>query len=182
MTAVSSDPLPRVGSRVTLRRLSGADLSHFQAYRHDAEVGRYQHWTPQADSEALVFLEEMSRIALFRSGEWAQLGIAEMSTNLLIGDIGVCVDESGEKAELGFTLSAQSQGRGLGTEAVELAIKLVFESTAVVQIVCITDERNTRSIRLLERVGMQRIATERSEFRGAPCVEHVYAVARQLRS
>lgn len=179
MTAAVFDLLPRSGSRVTLRRLSGADLSLFQAYRHDDAVGRYQHWTPQTDSQAQAFLEEMSRIPLFPDDEWVQLGVADKSTDLLIGDIGVCVSGCGAKAELGFTLAAQSQGRGLGTEAVDLAIKLVFKSTAAAQIVCITDERNARSIRLLQRIGMQRVSLEPSEFRGAPCVEHVYVISRQ---
>ena len=33
-------------------------------------------------------------------------------------------------------------------------------------------------VRLLERVGMQRIETRDTEFRGEPCVEHVYAASR----
>ena len=176
-----SSPLPRVGPRVVLRRLSTADLANFQAYRQDEAVGRYQDWRPQPDLQALAFLEEMSHAVLFPPGEWVQLGIADRHTNVLIGDIGVCVAADGEKAEMGFTLCAQSQGNGLGTEAVSEVIALLFQHTAVAQIVGITDARNLPAIHLLERAGMRRVSTVSSVFRGAPCVEHVYALSRQAR-
>jgi hypothetical protein len=70
MTALMLEPLPRLGHRIVLRRLCAADLSNFQAYRHDEEVGRYQGWLPQPDIEALSFLEEMSNSALFPPGDW----------------------------------------------------------------------------------------------------------------
>lgn len=60
-----SSALPRIGQRVVLRRLSTADLVHFQAYRQDEEVGRYQAWTSEPDHQALTFLEEMSSAPLF---------------------------------------------------------------------------------------------------------------------
>src|SRR6185503_10052385 len=65
-----SDPLPWRSERVVVRRLRAADLERFQAYRHDPEVGRYQGWEPQADAEALAFLEEMAVEPFGRVGEW----------------------------------------------------------------------------------------------------------------
>lgn len=173
-----SSALPRIGQRVVLRRLSTADLAHFQAYRQDEEVGRYQAWTSEPDHQALTFLEEMSSAPLFAPGKWIQLGIADRDSNRLIGDVGVCVDPGEGKAEIGFSLRAQSQGDGLGTEAITEAIGLLFEHTAVLQVVGITDARNIPSVRLLERAGMRRVATVNSVFRGEPCVEHVYAFSR----
>lgn len=173
-----SSALPRIGQRVVLRRLSTADLAHFQAYRQDEQVGRYQGWTSEPDHQALMFLDEMSSASLFAPGKWIQLGIADRGTNALIGDIGICVAAAEEKAEIGFTLRAQSQGDGLGTEAITEAIGLLFEHTAVLQAVGITDARNIPSVRLLERAGMRRVVTVNSVFRGEPCVEHVYVFSR----
>ena len=42
MKPAPSDPLPVAYGRVSLRRLALADLPTFQAYRHDANVGRYK--------------------------------------------------------------------------------------------------------------------------------------------
>lgn len=173
-----SDPLPRIGSRVVLRRLTRDDLSSFQAYRHDEAVGRYQGWTPWPDDEAIAFLDKMSSTPLFPPGEWVQLGIAERQTNILIGDVGLCLACNAE-AEIGFTLRAQSHGLGFATEAVMEAIQLLFEHTEATSVMGITDARNTASIRLLERVGMHKVASASATIRGEACIEHTYAIARK---
>jgi RimJ/RimL family protein N-acetyltransferase len=170
------DPLPRFGPRVVLRRLSRADLPAFQAYRSNEAVGRYQGWSAQTDQQALVFIEEMSNAVLFPSSTWVQLAVADREENLLVGDIGVCMAANGKSAELGFTIAPRVQGQGLGTEAVREAIALLFEHSSAVEVVCITDARNARSIRLLERAKMRRMATTGAVFRGEPCIEHTYAV------
>lgn len=172
------DTLPRLGSGFMLRRLSTDDLAAFQAYRHDPELGRYQGWSPMSDAEASAFLTEMHTAPLPNPGSWTQMAIAEPTTQRLIGDIGVFLDQDGRYAEIGFTLARHAQGHGVGTAAVREAIRLIFESSAADRVCGITDARNTASIRLLERVGMRRVETKNAIFRGEPCVEHVYAVVR----
>lgn len=171
--------LPRLAQKIVLRRLHPHDLEVFQAYRHDPDLGAYQGWTAQSDAESAKFIEEMSDAELFVPGVWVQLGIAERDTNLLIGDIGICVSEDGRAAEIGFTLEARAQGQGLASQAVLAAIELLFETTAVMKVVGITDQRNTSSIKLLERIGMQKVDRVEAIFRGLPCVEYTYAVMRK---
>jgi len=170
--------LPRFGPNVALRRLSGADLAAFQAYRTDAELARYQGWSAMPDSQARAFLDEMNKAPLFRPGEWAQIAIAEPHALALVGDIGLCLAEDSRHAEIGFTLARHAQRRGLATAAVREAIHLIFASTAVERVVGITDARNRASIALLERVGMRKAEQRTTEFRGEPCVEYVYALPR----
>ena len=161
-----------------LRRLCAGDLIEFQAYRHDEEVALYQSWSPLPDSEATSFLDRMASAALFQPGEWFQIAIADRKTDTLIGDIGICVASDGDEAEIGFTLRAQSQGIGLGTEAVSEAIAFIFEQTSVNQIVGITDERNLPCIHLMERLGMRRVSSAEVVFRGDPCVELALSLSR----
>lgn len=178
MNEFRADPLPRWCRRVVLRRLAASDLFAFQDYRHDEAVSRYQGWEPQPDEYSLALLSQMSVATLFAPSQWVQLAIADRATDMLIGDIGICVHKNGRNAELGYTLCAASQGRGLATEAVAAAIALVFECTAVTTILCATDARNQASIRLLERLGMQRRAARETLFRGEPCTEYAYALER----
>lgn len=178
MKPAPSDPLPVAYGRVSLRRLVLADLPAFQAYRHDAIVGRYQGWEPLSDRDAAQFITEMSGVALFPHGQWIQLGIADCRTDRLIGDLGVCVAKDGTSAEIGFTLASAAQGMGFGTEAVKAAIRLTFDRAPVAQIVAVTDARNLPAQRLLERVDMRRVDTVAAMFRGQPCVEYVYAITR----
>jgi [ribosomal protein S5]-alanine N-acetyltransferase len=164
---------------VTLRRLRASDLAAFQAYRSDPGVGRWQGWTVKPDAEALAFLNEVAAIPLFQPGMWTQLGIADGATGELLGDVGIHVSEDGREAEFGFSLARAAQGRGLASAAVREAIAMVFSQTAAERIHAQTDARNTACIRLLERLGAtlrERIATE---FRGEPCVEWRYELARR---
>ena len=171
-------PLPRGRNRIVLRRLTIADLDAFQAYRRDPRIGLYQAWEPQSDDEALRFISDMREVVLFPPGRWVQLGIADRRTDALIGDVGICVATTMETAEVGFTLSAAAQGVGYGTEAVREAIDLIFDYAPVMQVRAVTDTRNTPSVRLLERVGMQRLDTVASMFRGNACTEYVYGITR----
>jgi RimJ/RimL family protein N-acetyltransferase len=176
MTAL--DPVPRSTGRVTLRRLCTDDLRAFQAYRLDPIVGQYQGWSPMSDAQALSFLNEMNVAAALAPGEWFQIGIADRQSNTLIGDIGIRISGDGLEAEIGFTLGRRHQGQGLAREAVGEVVALVFEVTDVQRIVAVTDARNDSASKLLSMLGMARIGKQEAIFRGAPCVEDTFALAR----
>lgn len=129
-------------------------------------------------SEALAFIGEMATAELFVPGVWAQLAIARADDGSLVGDLGLLVAENGEQGEVGVTVSPAAQGQGYGSAAVAEAIRLLFEQTAVRRVVGITDARNVPSVRLLERVGMSRVESRETVFKGEPCTEWVYARRR----
>jgi aminoglycoside 6'-N-acetyltransferase len=170
-----ADPLPRSGAGFVLRRLTVADLPSFQAYRSDAELGRYQGWRPMSDADAVAFLAEMHAVPFPRWGDWIQIAIARPEDQGLIGDIGIFFAEDRSHAEIGFTLSRPAQGRGIATSAVRDAIALISSVSDVGRVIAVTDARNVASIRLLERLGMLRLHTREAVFRGEPCLEHTYA-------
>jgi aminoglycoside 6'-N-acetyltransferase len=163
---------------VLLRRLAAEDLAAFHGYRQDPAVARYQDWLPLSESEALEFINAMAAARLFVPGVWAQLAIARVADNALVGDIGLFVAENGAHAEIGFTLAPGARRRGYASTAVAAAIDLLFERTAVPRVLGITDARNDASVRLLERVGMTRIESRAAVFKGAPCIEWVYSRSR----
>lgn len=196
--------LPLAGPRVTVRRLRAADLAQFQAYRHDPEVGRWQGWQPRADADALAFLQAMAVAPAFAPGEWLQLGIALLGRDgegdcagagvgdrdgdgdedgagrgdALVGDIGLHTADDGASVEIGFTLAAPAQGRGLAAEAVGLALHWVWTHSAAARVVAITDARNTACVRLLQRLHFAQLQTLDAVFRGAPCREHHFQQQR----
>ena len=170
--------LPRMAGHAMLRRLDAADLAAFQAYRQDPHVGLYQGWSPMSQSEGLAFINEMAVAKLFEPGVWVQLAIARTDDGSLVGDLGLLVADDSEQAEVGFTVSPAAQGQGYGSAAVAEAIRMVFEQTAVRQVVAITDVRNIASVRLLERVGMTQVESRDTVFKGEPCTEWVYAKRR----
>lgn len=176
---VTADALPHDTQRLRLRHLRAADLPQFQAYRGDAELGRYQGWLPMDDSTALTFLQAMAGSAFCPPGAWFQLAIADLHSDTLIGDIGIHLRADGSAAEIGFTLARQAQGRGLALNAVLAAIDLVFAHTPAQRVVAGSDARNSASLRLLARAGLRRYSTLGAVFRGEACVEHHHVRYRQ---
>ena len=183
MTPARIDPLPRTTERVVLRRLRPTDLTDFQSYRTDPEVGRYQGWSPVPSSVAQVFLADMSVVKFNAVDVWFQLGIADRCTDRLIGDIGFSICGPGHQhAELGFTLARPAQGQGLATEAVRAMIDVLFEHTGVARVVSMVHAQNHACVRLTQRIGMTLVGTVDSVFRGEPCVEYVYMIWRKQRA
>ena len=170
--------LPRTRGAIELRRLDPRDLVDFQAYRTDPEVGRFQGWSVMNGDEALVFLHDAASAPLLQAQQWTQIAISTADDGRLIGDIGILMDADRAQAEIGFTLAQAFQGEGLATLAVLEAIDWLFAHTPVHRIVGITDARNLRSIRLLQRVGMTFEATAEASFRGELCMEHTYSLVR----
>ena len=175
----SEFPLPRVTRRTTLRRLGAADLAGFQRYRGDSELGAYQGWSPMSQMDAEAFITEMQFCIPFKPGVWFQFAIADGVTDELLGDIGVRVASDQLTAEIGFTVRRQSQGSGIATEAVREAISMLFDCTCVDHVFGVTDTRNLGSVRLLERVGMRKVVTSAAIFKGEPCMESTFSVARR---
>lgn len=178
MHTQNTTQLPRAFPGGLLRRLRATDLAAFQAYRSIPELGRYQGWSPMSDAGAGAFLAEMSEAPLFVPGSWVQLGIAAPETDRLIGDIGIHLSADEQVGELGFTLAPSAQGHGIATAAVRQALQVLFGLTRVKQAVGITDSRNLRSIRLLERVGFRHHESRTTVFRGEPCIEAIYLLPR----
>ena len=170
--------LPRefLGGRI--RRLRASDLAAFQAYRSLPALGRYQGWSPMPDAEARRFIEDMHQAPLFEPGCWVQLGIAELTADELIGDIGLYLSEDGVSGEVGFTLQPAYQGRGVATRAVGAALQLLFSLTRVTRVLGVTDERNAPSIRLLGRLGFGLVERRHVVFRDEPCTEWVHVLSR----
>ena len=131
------------------------------------------------DKGAAAFIAGMAVARIGVPGEWFQIAVAEKSTGVLVGDIGIGIDRSRTGvAEIGFSMDPAAQRRGLGSEAVMAALALLFDSAKVDVVEGITDTRNIPSIRLLERVGMRLDRMQETLFKGELCTEHVYSLTR----
>ncbi len=170
--------LPLRANDTVLRLLRETDLPAFHAYRSDAALAVYQGWSPMSEAAALGFIQAMSGVSALVAGDWIQLGIADGRTDALAGDLGLYLDADGMAAEIGFTLASAHQGRGHATRAVAAALVLVFSSTRVQQVRAVTDARNQRSVRVLERAGFAKVGEREAIFKGEPCTEHVYVRLR----
>jgi RimJ/RimL family protein N-acetyltransferase len=167
--------------RLILRRFRDSDLASFMAYRNDPEVARYQSWESLVEQDARTFIREMESAQPGVTGEWFQFAIESKETDWLVGDCALQVDgQEPYRAEIGFTLAREHQGKGFASEAVSRLLDYAFEELSLHRIVAIADCRNEPSWTLLERVGLRREGhfLENVWFKGGWSDEYLYAILK----
>jgi len=114
------------------------------------------------------------------SENWQQSPIfAVVLDGKLIGTVNLEVDRSSRTAMLGYAIGRRWWGRGLATEAARAAMAWAVEVFHLERIWASTDARNTKSQRVLEKLGMQREAVRAEDHVGRdgnPVDEVVYGL------
>jgi RimJ/RimL family protein N-acetyltransferase len=179
----SMNAFPLVTERLVLRPLTVAELPALAAYRAEAQAARYQSWQETyslADAQRL--LADQPADALRAPGEWLQVAVLDAVGGALLGDcaLRLAADEPGS-VELGVTLAAASQGRGIAAEALSTLVAHVFAQPGVHRVFARLDERNHPSARLFERLGFRREArlVEAEWFKGEWTTALIYARLRR---
>lgn len=149
-------------ARLLLRPLRAQDVDDLLAYRNDAEFARYLPHIPQPftrdDAATLVAQTERESwdtsptFAIERDGR-------------VVGTVNFEVDLAHQIAMLGYAIGRAHWGAGIGFEAARAALAWAFETYGLARVWATADARNTRSRRLLERLGMQHEGTLRSHER-----------------
>lgn len=165
--------------RLRVRRFAPSDVPAFVAYRADPEVARYQSWSDYTTDLGIAFIEGLHEAEPGVPGEWYQLALEDRMSGTLVGDLALQVDEDEPRvAEVGFTLAAEQQGKGYGSEALAAFLGFAFETFGLHRIVAVTDARNVPAAAMLERVGLRREGHfhENVFFKGAWGSEFLYAI------
>lgn len=130
-------------------------------YRSDTEWARYLPHVPQPYTRRAA--EEAVARNVLESWETDPTWAIVLNKKL-IGGIWLMGIQH-EIGELGYELSRGHWGKGLMVEAARAVITWGFESRGLAKIHASTDSRNTRSERVLQKVGMGREGLFRSHFR-----------------
>lgn len=106
-------------------------------------------------------LEIMSFILIMKETAGPCWLVARRNDGVIIGDLG-CKGQPGEdgEVEIGYGIVAGEQGKGYGTEVVQTVVHWLSEQPKVQTITAECLRGNEASIRVLEKVGMQRRKTE----------------------
>jgi ribosomal-protein-alanine N-acetyltransferase len=149
-------------ARLTFRPFTRADLSLLADLHRDPEVGRYMGgvWPDARIAEALEgFMVDQDRCG---HSKWA----AHLHDGTFVGRAGISPWEPTGELELGYVLKPEYWGQGLATEAARAVADWTFANTAVDHIIAFTDPQNFGSQRVLERIGMKRLADRDMGFEG----------------
>jgi len=92
---------------------------------------------------------------------WGSWFVIRKEDNRVIGDIGFKGKANHEGAvEIGYGILPEAQNQGYATEAVKAIIHWAFSDTQVKRIIAECDENNYPSIKVLEKVKMNRIKVQ----------------------
>ncbi|MEY4576898.1 MAG: hypothetical protein RL701_1601 [Pseudomonadota bacterium] len=143
-------------ARLLLRRPRVSDApAIFHNYGGDAEATRFLTWRPHASAEPI---EAWLKTVTDTWGEghelsWVLCNGAATTEPQPIGMVSLRL--AGFKAELGYVIGRAYWGQGLVPEAVSAVIELCLRE-GMYRVAAFCDVDNTRSARVLEKVGMVR--------------------------
>lgn len=168
------------GVRVRLRRSTPDDATHaFRAAAH-AEVMRYLEWLAhRSEADARTYL--LGCQARWDAGTEYHWMVVDKRSAAVIGSVACRVQ--GHAADIGFLLAHDAWGQGFGTEAGGLLVGWLRRQPEILRIWATTDSDNTRSTRVLGKLGLQpegvlRMATWRPQLGGRPRDTAVFAWVR----
>ncbi len=135
-----------------LRPFELSDVDEVFEYAQDPEWGRYLPVPePYEYKHAVAFVQEASQ------NPWSTNPAFALCLNgKVIGGINLRIDSINRNAEIGYSIGRAYWGKGLVLEAVQVVLSWIVEAFELESVSANVDIANTRSIRVLEKLGMHR--------------------------
>jgi len=179
-TEARPEALPIETERLILRKFEERDVRDIVEFSREADfwLARSLDWQPTGAS-ARAYFEAQRDLQPQSLPGWMNLLIELEAERTVIGCVGIGVTNKEQgQASIGWLLGCRYQGQGLATEAAQALVDFGFSSMGLHRIVARTGKANTRSWRLMERLGMRREAHfhQSHQVRGEWDDEFVYAI------
>jgi RimJ/RimL family protein N-acetyltransferase len=146
---------PLLTKRLIIRLIEEKDAEEFFRYRTLPEVYKYQAWKPADLAGLKDYAIRNSILEPFGRGQWTQFAICDAENGVLMGDMGICLDEDGFQAEIGFTISPAFQNGGYAYEATQAMLDHLFKALGLHRVYASVDPNNQPSIGLLVKLGFR---------------------------
>lgn len=146
-----------VSERLVIRKFGMQDVESFYQYRSNPDIARFQSWENYTIQDAESFVSRQLESSPDQPGTWFQHAVALAASDQIIGDCAIhTLGAEPRIVELGFTLAPEHQGKGYMHEALCALLDYVFGTLNKHKLIAFSDVRNTKSIHVLERLGMRR--------------------------
>jgi RimJ/RimL family protein N-acetyltransferase len=149
--------LPIETDRLILRTFEKTDLDSMAEYYALPEAQRYLDWKARDRVECKVALDAMlGQITLQRPGDTLTLAVVRQSDKVLVGQVSMrWSDATAAQGEVRFVFNPIYRGQGYAKESVTALIDVAFNHFRIHRIFARCDARNTRSAKLMQKLGMR---------------------------
>jgi RimJ/RimL family protein N-acetyltransferase len=172
--------LPIETDRLWLRPFSRGDVDAVFAYRQRDDVAQYLFDEPMSrESCAETVQRRTTQTSWAEEGDKIVLAVERKLDHAMIGEVSLILrNEVARQGELGYIFHPAFHGIGYATEAALGMMRMGFDGGGLHRIYARCDARNTRSYRVMERLGMRREAhfREHALFKGVWDEELIYAM------
>ncbi len=184
--AIALDPdgfAPIATERLALRPYRPSDAAELHRLLNDWEISRTLAAVPFPYSRDLADAWIASTHASLRDGSAVHLAITghEGKTEMLVGGIGLRIDQTTRSARLGYWVGRKFWGHGVASEAAHRLTRWALANLALDRMEATVATDNPGSIAVLRRIGFRHTG-ERSEFFEARGSEHRVMVFEATRN
>lgn len=162
---INFSPFPTLRTeKLILRKLSLNDAEEILFLRSDEEVNKYLDRARARDlDDAFSFINKVN--VGIANDKWMYWAVCFKNNPMLIGTICLWnLNEVKNKAEVGYELIPEYQGKGIAKEALSKIIEFGFDIVQLNKIEAYTHKENLASIRLLEKFNFVRDTHEESKI------------------
>jgi len=150
--------LPIRTDRLMIRRFSREDLDDIVEFMADPSVSREIRTIPSGDPGGVAeYVDTQNSYAIFEAGKCVDLAVELVENGKVIGLLSLACNGQ-RQGEIGWAIGSDHRGKGLATEAVRRLISYAFEEREYHRLFAGTVITNTRSWKLMERLGMRKEA------------------------
>lgn len=165
MLTLNFSPFPQIiTNKLCLRKISLEDVNEVLFFRSDEEVMKYLDRPKAKDKdEATKWIEKI--LEAEQKNESVNWAISLKDTTKMIGNI--CfwsIVKEHYRAEIGYTLHPQHQGKGIMQEALEAVLDYGFSTMQLHSVEAKINPHNTASKKLLERNHFEREAYFKEDY------------------
>lgn len=144
--------------RTVLRRFKLSDLNNMIRLESDSEVMKF---TPSRVPLAEEKIESRLKSLVEKETAYAPLGVwavEQKDTTEFVGWF-MLIKTEFEVPEIGFMIVKEYWGKGFATEVAQTLIDFGMKELGYPGIVAVTDHDNMASIRILEKLGFQKVSS-----------------------
>lgn len=156
MNRLNFSPFPELATKnLVLRKITVEDINEYYILKSDQRLLLHYEASPRNFEETKKHLNNINED--MRKNEVVLWGITLKGDDKVIGSI--CyrnISEDELKAEIGYELMDEWQGKGIIQEAIQTVIKYGFDQMELQEIEAVPISKNIRSVKVLERFNFVR--------------------------